>query len=84
MRVYVVTIAPQVSGNIVQLPIVDDQVVHKGDLLMEIDPTNYKIAVDVAEAAVAQAKATYDNANASRSDGRSSGNGPPRKKRKSS
>jgi RND family efflux transporter MFP subunit len=64
VRVYVVTIAPQVAGNITQLPIIDDQVVHKGDLLMEIDPTNYKIAVDVAQAAAAQAKATYDNANA--------------------
>ncbi|MBV8743592.1 MAG: HlyD family secretion protein [Xanthobacteraceae bacterium] len=64
VRVYVVTIAPQVAGNIVQLPIVDDQVVHKGDLLMEIDPTNYKIAVDVAQAALAQAKATADNAKA--------------------
>jgi RND family efflux transporter MFP subunit len=64
VRVYVVTIAPQVAGNITQLPIVDDQVVHKGDLLMEIDPTNYKIAVDVAQAVVAQAKANAANAKA--------------------
>ena len=64
VRVYVVTIAPQVAGNITQLPVIDDQVVHKGDLLMEIDPTNYRIAVDVAQATVAQAKATFDNANA--------------------
>ncbi len=64
VRVYVVTIAPQVAGNITQLPIVDDQVVHKGDLLMEVDPTNYRIAVDIAQSAVAQAKATADNARA--------------------
>src|SRR5262249_38215947 len=42
VRVYVVTIAPQVAGTITQLPVKDDQFVHKDDLLMEIDPTNYK------------------------------------------
>src|SRR5215470_8843376 len=44
VRAYVVTMAPQVSGQIVQLPVADNQFVHKGDLLMVIDPTNYKIA----------------------------------------
>ena len=52
VRVYVVTMAPQVAGQIVQLPVADNQFVHSGDLLMVIDPTNYKIAVDLAEAAV--------------------------------
>ena len=35
---------------------------HKGDLLMVIDPTNYKIAVSLAEAAVQQAQANAQNA----------------------
>ena len=43
VRAYVVTMAPQVAGQIVQLPVADNQFVHKGDLLMVIDPTNYKI-----------------------------------------
>jgi multidrug resistance efflux pump len=64
VRVYVVTIAPQVAGTITQLPVKDDQFVHKNDLLMEIDPTNYKIAVEVAQAAVEQAKAMSENAKA--------------------
>jgi multidrug resistance efflux pump len=64
VRVYVVTIAPQVAGTITQLPVKDDQFVHKDDLLMEIDPTNYKIAVEVAQAAVEQAKALAENAKA--------------------
>jgi multidrug resistance efflux pump len=64
VRVYVVTIAPQVAGTITQLPVKDDQFVHKDDLLMEIDPTNYKIAVEVAQAAVEQAKALAENAQA--------------------
>ena len=35
---------------------------HKGDLLMVIDPTNYKIAVSLAEAAVQQAQVNAQNA----------------------
>jgi len=61
VRAYVVTMAPQVAGQIVQLPVADNQFVHKGDLLMVIDPTNYKIAVSLAEAAVQQAQVTAQN-----------------------
>lgn len=61
VRVYVVTMAPQVAGQVVQLPVADNQLVRKGDLLMEIDPTDYKIAVDLAEAAVEQARVNAQN-----------------------
>jgi multidrug resistance efflux pump len=64
VRAYVVKIAPQVAGEIVQLPVVDNQFVHKGDLLMLIDPRNYSVAVRQAEAAVEQTRATAENANA--------------------
>jgi multidrug resistance efflux pump len=62
VRTYVVTMAPEVAGRIVELPVVDNQFVHKGDLLMVIDPTNYKIALQLADAAVRQAQATAENA----------------------
>jgi multidrug resistance efflux pump len=62
VRAYVVTIAPEVAGRIVQLPIADNQLVRKGDLLMQIDPTNYRIAVNLAEAAVQQAQINAQNA----------------------
>ena len=62
VRAYVVTMAPQVAGQIVELPVVDNQFVHKGDLLMVIDPTDFKIAVSLAEAAVQQAQANAQNA----------------------
>jgi multidrug resistance efflux pump len=62
VRAYVVTMAPEVAGRVVQLHAVDNQFVHKGDLLMVVDPTDYAIAVDQAQAAVAQARATADNA----------------------
>lgn len=62
VRAYVVTITPEVSGRIVQLPVADNQFVHKGDLLLTIDPTDYAIAVDQAHAAVDQATANATNA----------------------
>jgi multidrug resistance efflux pump len=62
VRAYVVTIAPEVSGRIVQLPVTDNQFVHAGDLLLSVDPTDYAIAVDRAQAAADQAGANADNA----------------------
>jgi len=37
VRAYVVTMAPEVSGRIVEMPVLDNQFVHKGDVLMVID-----------------------------------------------
>ncbi|MDR5738665.1 HlyD family secretion protein [Caballeronia sp. LZ016] len=53
VRAEVVNIAPDVSGAVVQLPVRDNQYVKKGDLLMEIDPSHYQIAVEQAQANVA-------------------------------
>jgi multidrug resistance efflux pump len=64
VRAYAVTMAPEVAGRIVELPVVDNQYVHKGDLLMIIDPTNYTIAVSQAEAAVQQGEASVQNIDA--------------------
>jgi membrane fusion protein, multidrug efflux system len=43
-------IAPRVSGPIKSLPLKDDQAVKKGDVLFEIDPEPYELAVRVARA----------------------------------
>jgi RND family efflux transporter MFP subunit len=64
VRAYVVKVAPQVAGEIVSLPVTDNQFVRKGDLLMLIDPRNYSIAVRQAQASVEQAQAVADNARA--------------------
>ncbi|WP_374253008.1 efflux RND transporter periplasmic adaptor subunit [Xanthobacter sp.] len=61
VRAYVVTVAPQISGRIVELPVKADQFVHKGDLLMVIEPSDYQNALANAEAAVARAKADLEN-----------------------
>ena len=64
VRAYVVTMAPEVAGHIVEMPIVDNKHVRKGDLLMVIDPTNYEIGVSQAEGAVHQAEASVQNIDA--------------------
>jgi multidrug resistance efflux pump len=61
VRTYVVRMAPEVAGRIVELPVIDNQFVHKGDLLLVIEPTDYKIAVQLNEAAVHQAQANTEN-----------------------
>jgi multidrug resistance efflux pump len=55
VRAYIVSMAPEVSGRIVELKVADNQFVRKGELLMVIDPTNYKIAVSRGEAVLQQA-----------------------------
>ena len=64
VRAYVAAMAPEVAGRIVELPVADNKYVHKGDLLMVIDPTNYRIAVSQAEAAVQQAQASVQGIDA--------------------
>ena len=64
VRAYVVTMAPEVAGRIVELHVVDNKYVRKGDLLLMIDPTNFRIAVSQAEAAVQQAQANVQNIDA--------------------
>jgi multidrug resistance efflux pump len=61
VRAYVVTMAPEVAGRIVELDVVDNKYVRKGDLLLVIDPTNFRIAVRQSEAAVQQAQANVQN-----------------------
>ena len=62
VRAYVVTMAPEVSGRIVSLPVEDNQFVHKADVLMTIDPADYTIAVAQTQAALDQTRANADNA----------------------
>jgi HlyD family secretion protein len=54
-----VKIAPEVSGEIIQLPLREGAPVKKGDLLVSIKPDTYRYGVDQAEASLAQTKAAY-------------------------
>ena len=52
VRVLVANVAPQVSGQIVELRMADNQIVHKGDVLYVIDPFDFKVRVDSAQTQV--------------------------------
>jgi multidrug resistance efflux pump len=57
VRTNVVTMAPEVAGRILTMTVADNQFVHRGDLLLVIDPTDYRNALNSAEAAVDETKA---------------------------
>ena len=55
---YVTQIAPRVGGTVLKVNIVDHQAVKAGDVLVEIDPRDYQIALDKARAELADAEAS--------------------------
>jgi multidrug resistance efflux pump len=52
VQAYVVRVAPEVAGRVLEVGVTDNQKVHAGELLFRIDPEPYAIAVKQAEAAV--------------------------------
>ena len=59
-----IAIAPKVSGYVVKLAVNDNQFVHKGDLLIRIDPRDYQTARDQAAGTLAIAKGQLAGAEA--------------------
>ncbi|QYX48853.1 HlyD family secretion protein [Pseudomonas tussilaginis] len=64
VRADVVTLSADVSGRIIALHVDDNQHVNKGDLLLEIDPARYALAVEYARRAVEVSKASEGQARA--------------------
>jgi RND family efflux transporter MFP subunit len=54
VRVQVASIAPEVSGQITEVRVVDNQFVHQGDVLYVIDPFDFQVALDTAKAQLHQ------------------------------
>ncbi len=54
---HIVSVAPRVSGPVLKLLVDDNQHVKKGDLILEIDPKDYEVALAQKEAKLAEAKA---------------------------
>ena len=52
VQAYVVRVAPEVSGRVLEVGVADNQKVNAGELLFRIDPEPYAIAVTQAEATV--------------------------------
>ncbi|WP_327437841.1 HlyD family secretion protein [Pseudomonas donghuensis] len=58
VRADVVTLSADVAGRIVSLKVADNQHVDKGELLLEIDPERYALAVEHARRAIEVARAS--------------------------
>jgi membrane fusion protein (multidrug efflux system) len=56
-----VLITPDISGKVEKVVVKEGQRVHKGDVLFEIDPVPFRLALQQARAAVDQSKTTYNN-----------------------
>src|SRR5215471_10191317 len=54
---HIVSISPRVGGTISSVGVRDNQYVQAGTLLMQIDPSDYKVAVERAQADLEQAQA---------------------------
>jgi len=64
VRADVVTLSADVSGRIVKLGVQDNQHVEKGQLLLEIDPARYTLAVERSKRSVEVAKASLGQSQA--------------------
>ncbi|EJM10097.1 multidrug resistance efflux pump [Pseudomonas sp. GM21] len=64
VRADVVTLSADVSGRIVRLGVRDNQHVEKGQLLLEIDPARYTLAVEHSKRSVEVAKASLGQSQA--------------------
>ena len=60
VRADIINVAADVTGEVVDVPVRDNQLVKKGDLLMRIDPEHYRIAVKQAQSLVASRKSTWE------------------------
>jgi RND family efflux transporter MFP subunit len=58
VRANIVGIAPRVSGPIIHVAVRDNQQLRKGDLLFEIDPSDFQAQVDIAAGQVQNDQAT--------------------------
>ncbi|WP_109477312.1 HlyD family secretion protein [Paraburkholderia sp. C35] len=62
VRADVIQVAPDVSGLITEVKVVDNQQVKRGDVLFVIDQARYTLALRNAEATAQQRRATLDQA----------------------
>jgi RND family efflux transporter MFP subunit len=60
VRVQVASVAPEISGKITELRIVDNQFVHKGDILYVIDPFDFDVALRTNKAVLQQRRADFN------------------------
>ena len=54
---YIKPLSARITGHVLEVKVVEGQFVHTGDVLVVIDPTDYKVAVEQARANFADAQA---------------------------
>jgi membrane fusion protein, multidrug efflux system len=60
---HLMPLSARISGYVLRVNVDDNQAVHKGDVLVEIDPRDYQTALDQARANLASAQATARSLN---------------------
>jgi len=61
--VHLYPVSARISGYVIRVNVDDNQWVNKGDVLVEIDPTDYQVALAQAQANLANAEATAKSLN---------------------
>jgi membrane fusion protein (multidrug efflux system) len=61
---HIITISARVSGYVDKVLVNDNQTVSAGDVLVELDPRDYKVALDTAQAKLAEAQAAESQSRA--------------------
>jgi membrane fusion protein (multidrug efflux system) len=54
---HLIQVSTRISGQVIKINVDENQYVNKGTVIAELDPADYQVAVENAEAAVASAKA---------------------------
>jgi membrane fusion protein (multidrug efflux system) len=65
---FVHQISSRVTGNVIQLLITDNEKVHRGQVLLKLDPRDYLVQVAKAQANYDRAKADFDRVDALKND----------------
>jgi membrane fusion protein (multidrug efflux system) len=55
---HIMPLSARINGYVLEVPVIEGQIVHAGDVLVTIDPKDYKIAVEQAQATFADAQAS--------------------------
>jgi membrane fusion protein (multidrug efflux system) len=61
--VHLYPVSARISGYVIKVNVDDNQWVQKGDVLVEIDPKDYQVAVEQAQANLTSAEATAESLN---------------------
>jgi membrane fusion protein, multidrug efflux system len=55
---HIMPLSARINGYVLEVPVIEGQLVHAGDVLVTIDPKDYKIALEQAQATFEDAQAT--------------------------